>query len=60
MNELDPLRGRHRVCANSRRRGFSSWSVVLGTSHAGDLSMPDIVPDIYQDMHARRTVLLPP
>jgi acetyl esterase/lipase len=51
MNELDPLRDEGIAFLRKLQEANVSavGRVVLGTSHAGDLSMPDIVPDIYQD-----------
>ena len=51
MNELDPLRDEGIAFLRKlQAAGVSAvGKVVLGTGHAGDLSMPDIVPEIYQD-----------
>lgn len=51
MNELDPLRDEGIAFLRKLQEANVSavGRVVLGTSHAGDLSMPDVVPDIYQD-----------
>ena len=51
MNELDPLRDEGiALLRKLQAAGVSAvGKVVLGTGHAGDLSMPDIVPEIYQD-----------
>ena len=51
MNELDPLRDEGIAFLRKlQAAGVSAvGKVVLGTGHAGDLSMPDIVPDIFQD-----------
>jgi acetyl esterase/lipase len=51
MNELDPLRDEGIAFLRKlQAAGVSAvGKVVLGTGHASDLSMPDIVPEIYQD-----------
>ena len=51
MNELDPLRDEGIAFLRKLQAAEVSavGRVVLGTSHAADVSMPDIVPDIYQD-----------
>ena len=54
MNELDPLRDEGIAFLRKLQAAEVSavGRVVLGTSHAADVSMPDIVPDIYQTAHA--------
>ncbi|MFN3235852.1 MAG: alpha/beta hydrolase fold domain-containing protein [Pseudomonadales bacterium] len=51
VNELDPLRDEG--LAFARKLKLADVSVVAktvnGTHHAGDLAMPDITPDIYQE-----------
>ena len=51
MNELDPLRDEGVAFLRKlQTAGVAAVGrVILGTSHAADVSMPDIVPDIYQD-----------
>ena len=51
MNELDPLRDEGIVFLRKLQAANVSavGRVILGTSHAADVSMPDVVPDIYQD-----------
>ena len=51
MNELDPLRDEGIAFLRKLQAADVSavGRVILGTSHAADVSMPDVVPDIYQD-----------
>ena len=51
VNELDPLRDEG--LAYSRKLAAAGLSAigrtVHGTPHAGDLSFPDVVPEVYQE-----------
>ena len=51
VNELDPLRDEGLVFSrNLLAAGVSVVTkTVHGTPHAGDMSFPDITPDIYQE-----------
>ncbi len=51
VNELDPLRDEGVAFVRKLQAAGVSvvGRVVLGTSHAGDVSMPEVVPDIYQE-----------
>lgn len=51
VNELDPLRDEGLAFAQKLKAAGNSAvaRTVNGTQHAGDVSLPDVIPDIYQE-----------